>query len=161
MPRDKPIRVYADTSVFGGVFDEEFSVPSRTFFEQIQAGGFALVTSVLVRDEINAGPDQVKDLFKNLFHKMEAIEASDSVAELRDAYLAASIVPARYSEDAMHVAYATVADCSAIVSWNFRHIVHFDKTPLYNGVNQAQGYRSIAICSPLEVIEYEDEDKDI
>ena len=30
-----PIRVYADTSVFGGVFDEEFQVASRTFFEQV------------------------------------------------------------------------------------------------------------------------------
>lgn len=29
-------RVYADTSVFGGVFDEEFCDTSRTFFEQVR-----------------------------------------------------------------------------------------------------------------------------
>lgn len=27
-----PLRVYADTSVFGGVFDAEFEEPSRKFF---------------------------------------------------------------------------------------------------------------------------------
>jgi len=30
----KAIRVYADTSVFGGILDEEFSEASRLFFEQ-------------------------------------------------------------------------------------------------------------------------------
>jgi len=29
--KGKPMRVYADTSVFGGVFDEEFATPSRAF----------------------------------------------------------------------------------------------------------------------------------
>lgn len=27
----RPIQVYADTSVFGGVFDVEFDLPSRPF----------------------------------------------------------------------------------------------------------------------------------
>ena len=34
---DPPLRVYADTSVFGGVFDEEFEDASRAFFDQIRA----------------------------------------------------------------------------------------------------------------------------
>lgn len=36
----QPIRVYADTSVYGGVFDEEFSVPSRRFFDRVRQGRF-------------------------------------------------------------------------------------------------------------------------
>lgn len=35
--------------------------------------------------------------------------------------------------------------------------VHFDKIPLYNAVNRKKGYPTIAIYSPREVIEYEDE----
>lgn len=76
-------RVYADTSVFGGVFDKEFA-------------------------------------------------------------------------DALHVALATVLDCRMIVSWNFKHIVHFQKIPLYNGVNKVQGYPEIAIHTPQEVLCYEE-----
>ena len=41
-------------------------------------------------------------------------------------------------------------------SWNFRHIVNFQKIPRYNAVNTLNGYKEIAIYSPLEVIEYED-----
>ncbi len=49
------------------------------------------------------------------------------------------------------------SNCHAIVSWNFRHIVHFQKIPLYNAINLANGYGSIAIHTPQEVILYEEE----
>jgi hypothetical protein len=61
-------------------------------------------------------------------------------------------------EDALHVAVATASDCSLIVSWNFKHIVHFEKIPLYNAVNTLRGHAHIGIFSPLEVIQYEGED---
>ena len=40
----------------------------------------------------------------------------------------------------MHVALATVANARMIVSWNFKHIVNFQKIPLYNAVNKLKGY---------------------
>jgi len=76
--------------------------------------------------------------------------------KLRVAYLKADIVTNKYSNDALHVALATVTNCKIIVSWNFKHIVHFKKIPLYNAVNILQGYEQIAIYSPLEVIRYEE-----
>ena len=39
------IKIYADTSVFGGVFDEEFAEPCRRFFSEIEDGPFKLVTA--------------------------------------------------------------------------------------------------------------------
>jgi len=56
------------------------------------------------------------------------------------------------------VALATVAGCDLIVNWNFRHIVHFERIPLYNAVNSLRGYGRIDIHSPWEVIEHEDQD---
>jgi hypothetical protein len=50
------------------------------------------------------------------------------------------------------VALATASGCSLIVSWNFRHLVHYQKIPLYNAVNEAQGFPPIAIHSPPEVL---------
>jgi hypothetical protein len=78
--------------------------------------------------------------------------------QLQHAYLSAAIVSERFATDALHVALATVAGASMIVSWNFRHIVNFRKIPKYNAVNKLRGYNDIAIYSPLEVIEHEDED---
>jgi hypothetical protein len=88
----------------------------------------------------------------------EVADITESALDLRDAYLQAKIVKAKYSDDALHVALATVAECALIVSWNFQHIVHFQKIPLYNAMNTLKGYQQIAIYSPREVIEYEDEE---
>jgi hypothetical protein len=49
---------------------------------------------------------------------------------------------------------ATIPECSIIVSWNFKHIVNFEKIPLYNAINIINGYKQVAIHSPLEVIKY-------
>jgi len=46
------IRIYADTSVYGGVFDSGIDVASRGFFEQVKSGYFELVTSSAVADEL-------------------------------------------------------------------------------------------------------------
>ncbi len=147
------IRVYADTSVFGGVFDEEFETPSRAFFDQVRNGRFHLVTSALIQEEIDPAPLQVKEFFNQILPMVEVVEVSEETLSLRDAYLEAGIVSSQWSEDALHVALATVSGCSLIVSWNFKHIVHFEKIPLYNAVNVVKGYSNVGIFSPLEVIQ--------
>jgi predicted nucleic acid-binding protein len=147
------IRVYADTSVFGGVFDEEFKAPSRAFFNQVRNGRFHLVTSALVQEEIEPAPVQVRRFFNQVLPAVELIAVSEETLRLRDAYLEAGIISSHWSGDALHVALATVARCSLIVSWNFKHIVHFEKIPLYNAVNVLKGYSNVGIFAPLEVIQ--------
>ena len=56
----KSITVYADTSVFGGVFGQEFQNASSAFFKGITPKKFQLVTSDVVAEEIQAGPDKVQ-----------------------------------------------------------------------------------------------------
>ncbi|MGH7824479.1 MAG: type II toxin-antitoxin system VapC family toxin [Candidatus Binatia bacterium] len=149
------IRVYADTSVFGGPFDEEFQTVSRTFFDQVRSGRFKLITSALVQEEVEPAPTKVRELFNELLHLVDVVEVSEEALNLRTAYLEAGIVTQQWADDALHVAVATVAGCSLIVSWNFKHIVHFEKIPLYNAINTVNGYGAIGIFSPLEVIRYE------
>lgn len=154
--RDKKIRVYADTSLFGGVFDEEFEEASKTFFDAVRNGKFHLLTSELVRQEIQPGPKKVGDLFFNILPIVNIVEVTAEALKLQQAYLDAGILSEKYSTDALHVALATVSEAALIVSWNFKHIVNFQKIPLYNAVNTLHGYREISVYSPLEVIEYED-----
>ena len=72
--------------------------------------------------------------------------------QLRDAYLAAGVVGPAAMNDAHHVALATVARADLIVSWNFRHIVHVEKIRRFNAVNLMEGYVTIDIRSPREVV---------
>lgn len=154
----KATRVYADTSVFGGVFDEEFQKPSTRFFEQVRGGRFELVSSAVVQAEIDPAPDKVKGFFDDILEVARIVEVSDAALTLRQAYLDAGILTLGSADDALHVALATVSGCALIVSWNFKHIVHYQKVPLYNAVNALKGYPSLRIHSPQEVIEYEDQD---
>lgn len=154
----RPLRVYADTSVYGGVFDEEFASPSRLFFDEIRAGSFQLVVSPVVELEIGDAPGEVQQLFTEMFSFAEGITVTDEVLQLQEAYLRAGIVKPKWEADLLHVALATVANCVMIVSWNFKHIVHFRKISLYNGVNRVEGYPEIAIHTPQEVISYENQE---
>ena len=71
---------------------------------------------------------------------------------LRDAYLAAGVVGPSSRNDAEHVALATVARADLIVSWNFKHLVHIDKIRGFNAVNLRDGYPTLEIRSPKEVV---------
>jgi len=156
MSKSKLTRVYADTSVFGGVFDEEFETASKVFFDTVKKGSFKLITSELVREEIQAAPQKVLDIFEEFLVIAEIAEISDRTLQLQQSYIQAGIVSEKSATDAMHVALATVSNADLIVSWNFKHIVNFQKIPLYNAVNTLNGFGKIAIYSPLEVIENED-----
>ena len=45
-----------------------------------------------------------------------------------------------------------------MVSWNFKHIVRFDKIRLFNAVNSEFGYKPLQIFSPREVTAYGQEE---
>lgn len=151
----KVYRTYVDTSVFGGVFDDEFKFASQEFFEQANRSRFQIVISAAIKAEIVLAPEAVKEFFFELIPRADLVEISEPCLKLRDSYLKAKIVTKKFSTDALHVAIATVSQCDLIVSWNFQHIVHFDKIPLYNAVNILEGFQQLAIHSPLEVIKYE------
>lgn len=154
-------RVYADASVFGGVFDEEFARPSSAFFAQVRNGRFLLVTSATIEEELADAPPQVRGLYGEMVRLAEETADFAGAIPLQEAYLRAGVVGRGAVTDALHVALATVSGCRAIVSWNFRHIVHFDKIPLYNGVNLVEGYGALGIHTPQEVIEYGFEGEDL
>jgi predicted nucleic acid-binding protein len=153
---EQPVRIYADTSVYGGVFDDRFAQASRAFFDRVRDGRFQLVVSVLVEDELAQAPSEVRDWFARFRVGAETVAVTGEAVALRQAYVDAGIVTPKFVNDALHVALATVAECAIIVSWNFRHIVHYRKVPLYNAVNMLHRHPALDIRSPLEVIEDED-----
>jgi hypothetical protein len=152
----KRFRVYADTSVFGGCFDDEFADESRRFFTDIKTGRFTLVISATTLRELDQAPNEVQKVLDELPPKnVEIIESSDEITYLRDAYLEAGILNPESLSDAEHIASASVAEVDFVISWNFKHIVHFEKIAGYQAVNLMNGYKEIRIYSPKEVVGYE------
>jgi hypothetical protein len=140
------------------VFDDEFMAASRAFFDLVRRGRFELLVSDISRKEVASAPTQVRSLFDEMLSMMRIVVVDEEVLRLRDAYVSAGIVSAKWADDAGHVAAATIGGADLIVNWNFRHIVHFDKIRLYNAISVLNGYREIDIRSPVEVIDYEDQE---
>jgi len=150
----KKLRIYADTSVFGGCFDDEFSEESKSFFKDIKTGKFILIVSTTTLRELDNAPDFVQKVLADLPpNSVELLEYSDEIGFLRDKYLKAAVVNNSCKADAEHVASASIAEVDFIVSWNFKHIVHYDKISGYQAVNLLNGYKPIHIYSPKEVVE--------
>ncbi|MEK6642886.1 MAG: PIN domain protein [Planctomycetota bacterium] len=149
----KQLRVYIDTSVVGGCLDMEYSQWSQGLFELARRGEVVLIASALLQKELLLAPKDVQSILAAV--NVENVERVDITAEaeaLRDAYLAGGIVGPASTSDALHVAIATVSHADVIVSWNFRHIVHFEKIRGFNAVNIREGYGAIEIRTPRELI---------
>ncbi|HEV3271966.1 MAG TPA: PIN domain-containing protein [Candidatus Methylacidiphilales bacterium] len=152
--------LYLDTSVIGGYFDDKFKEATRELWRQMEAGKYRFVTSPLVGQEAAGAPEEVRRLLTSTFTQDDLLLLSLEAEELAAAYMAQKVVPAKYEDDALHVAIAVVGGIQVIVSWNFKHLVNFQREAGFNGVNLLQGYPSVRILSPLELI-YDDEEKDI
>ena len=148
------LRVYADTSVYGGCFDAEFRVESRAFFREVSAGRFVLLIAQITVRELAMAPDRVRSVLQELQPgTMEFLPFSDEVRLLRDAYMEFGVLGPASAGDAEHVAAAAVGEADLLVSWNFKHIVHFDKIAAFQAINVLRGYKPVRIHSPREVIE--------
>ena len=152
-------RVYIDTSVVGGYFDEEFAADTKKFFDRIFRKDFLIYFSEISETELFLAPDQVKELKNKIppecYRYLELDDESKSLAQV---YILEKILgPASYN-DAYHIALSTVNRLDVLVSWNFKHIVNYDKIKLFNSVNLRLGYPIIDIRSPLEFIDHENND---
>ncbi len=93
-----------------------------------------VVVSDVTLDELQLAPEEVRRVLADLPPgQVKIVNTALESDELRDAYLDAQVVGPASSNDAAHIAVATVAGVDLVVSWNFKHIVHFEKTRRVRG----------------------------
>jgi hypothetical protein len=148
-------RIYIDTSVIGGCLDHEFAIWSNGLLKDFQEGTFQLVLSTTVAAEVVAAYEAVQVQYEDfLVLEPEILEVTEPAIALAEAYQRRQILTPKYYTDGLHIAIATVAEVDVLVSWNFKHIVHFNKIRLFNAVNLEMGYKPLQIYSPREVTTY-------
>ena len=76
----------------------------------------------------------------------------DEVEKLAQTYVSEKALGKASANDAYHIALASVNRLDCVVSWNFKHIVNYEKIINFNAVNLKNGYSSLQIYSPLEAI---------
>jgi predicted nucleic acid-binding protein len=86
-------RIYIDTSVFGGYFDEEFKEHTIPLFNRVKGGEFVILYSTVTQDELENAPEKVKDLVKSLRVDLtEFIETTDEAIDLATEYITKKVV---------------------------------------------------------------------
>jgi predicted nucleic acid-binding protein len=149
------MRIYLDTSVFGGYYDEEFQEASRKFFLFLDRQEVMAVVSEAVARELENAPPQVQDRFrKTLRGECQLLELDRNAVLLARHYVAAGIVTIKYADDALHVAQATLAGTDAIASWNFRHLVNPARIRQFNEINRLHGHPPVVILTPADIVGY-------
>ncbi|NUM32110.1 MAG: type II toxin-antitoxin system VapC family toxin [Bacteroidetes bacterium] len=150
-------KIYIDTSVFGGHFDDEFRTHTIPLFERIKQGEFIILFSTITQDELENAPDNVKELVKSLKADItEFIEITEEAINLASEYIIEKVVGQTSYADCLHIALATINRADFLVSWNFKHIVNIEKIRGYNSINIKNGYKQLEIRSPREFEKYED-----
>ncbi len=150
-------KVYIDTSVVGGYFDYEFEFWTKLFFESVRKNEFQLVISELLIEELKYAPREIRAFLDDFpeHHKIY-IELTNEVEDLAKLYINNGIVGVKSLVDCRHIASATINEIEILTSWNFKNIVNLNKIQLYNGINIQNGYRSVEIRTPREIVNYED-----
>ena len=151
-------RIYIDTSVFGGHFDEEFKEHTIPLFDRITEGEFIILYSTVTQDELENAPEKVKELVNSLRVDLtEFIETTDEAVDLATEYIIERVVGQSIYADCLHIALATINRADFLVSWNFKHIVNIERIRGYNSINIKNGYKQLEIRSPREFEKYEDD----
>ncbi len=113
-------RLYFDTSVFGGIYDEEFEKISTLLFEKVKLGQIVCVYSDLSEAELKNAPENVRNFFTNLpKENMEFVEVTEAAYLLADIYISEKVVGQTSADDCVHIATATINKVDILVSWNF------------------------------------------
>lgn len=87
------MRIYVDTSVFGGCFDSEFEIWSNRLIEQFKIGKFKAVISEVSEFELKFAPNHIKQILTGIPSKyLEIAKLTEESKKLSEHYLKEKIV---------------------------------------------------------------------
>ncbi len=147
------MKVYVDTSVVGGCFDDEFKKWSLALFSEFMKGSKTMLVSDLMMRELENAQKHVREKLDEIPNKNRFNLFSDNeVTDLARKYIDEGALTKKSYNDAVHIALATINNADVLASWNFKHIVNLNKIRLYNSINIKLGYHWIEIRTPREIL---------
>jgi predicted nucleic acid-binding protein len=153
-------KIYLETTMFNHYFDEhrEAHADTVTLFEEIKTNKYEAYTSIYVTDELIKADEPKRSKMLSLIaeYNIIVLQNSNEAEMLADIYVNDGVIPLKYRYDGLHIAIATIHSLSYIFSLNFQHINKLKTKSMTSNINIRQGYNPVYICSPMEVVEYEE-----
>jgi len=152
------LRLYLDTTVWNFAFADDapaYQADTLEFFQKVRLGLFEIFYSEAVEREVMAAPVLRRRSIEKLLEEIapQRLELKPEIDLLAEAYLNSAVLPKRSRLDAFHVAYTTVYQMDALVSWNFRHLANVNRRKRVMALNIEKGYNfPVELVTPLEVL---------
>ena len=153
-------KLFIETTIFNFYFEGKQGRKQKdalSLFEEIAKGRYEAYTSETVADELKDASEEKFEKMKALLEKYvkTIILPSPEAKRMAGVYITKGIIPAKFIDDAIHIATATVNNLDFVISYNMGHIVK-TKTMVGAGIaNLREGYRQIGLSTPTEVLDYD------
>jgi predicted nucleic acid-binding protein len=114
-------------------------------------GDYQLCTSELVLQEAGGGDPQAAQERLDKLKDMVLLETRQEALDLAEELVQAGALPAKASDDALHIAIAAHQKIPYLLTWNLRHMVNATMRALIETVCANKGYKAPIICTPEEL----------
>ena len=145
-------KVYLDTSVISALFDKrtpERMEMTKNAWEQIK--NYEVFISDAVVEELQMADASLIEKFNNVIANFNILLATDEAHALAKTYVEQEVFPAKYFDDALHVAICSVNEIGLLLSWNFRHLVKVKTRRMVSAINIMKDYPPVEIIAPPEL----------
>ena len=123
---------------------------TRQWWES-RAASFELVTSRLTEMETARGDRQAARDRIAVVCAMPYLPVDDRVNVLATKLIGPGAIPAKATEDAVHLAICAVHTVPYMLTWNFRHLANVTIRLQLDFICASAGYRLPQICTPEEL----------
>ena len=113
---------------------------------------FNLYISQVVLDEAAQGDAEMATKRLEILQDISVLELTETVQELGIEFLTKSNLPAKASDDAIHIAVATVQNIDYLLTWNCKHIANAQIQRKLSEICLDFGYKLPIICTPYELM---------
>lgn len=114
-----------------------------------------LYTSEIVEDEAGRGDPTIADRRLTLLQFLTFLDLTEEATELAQVFLRQSNLPQKASNDALHMALATVYGLKYLLTWNCKHMANAQIQRNLSEISLDLGYKLPFICTPYEFMALE------
>jgi predicted nucleic acid-binding protein len=119
---------------------------------QTRQNDFTLFISQLVIDEVARGDSEIALKRLEILNGIPQVALNQAVRSLAAHFLSRSNLPPKASDDAVHIAAATVHGLNYLLTWNCKHIANAQIQRKLEEISLDFGYRLPVICTPYELL---------
>ena len=115
-------------------------------------GDFELLVSQVVLDEVAEGDKAAASARLAEVQGLPVLEVNGDVERVARTVLQTGLIPAKASNDALHLAVAAVHRMHFLLTWNCRHLANAAIGGQLAAACQEAGFEMPVICTPRELI---------